>query len=195
MKGQIVVIDGHPDPDPDRLCHALADAYVQGAESAGHGVEVVRLAELDIPFLKSADEFNHQQPGPAVQHVQRVVEAADHVVMIYPLWLGTMPAMLKALLEQVFRPGFAFGAEGTKTMRSGRLTGKSARVVVTMGMPAFVYRWYFRAHSLKSLERNILKFCGIKPVRETLFGLVEATTDAKRGRWLQTMHDLGQRMR
>jgi hypothetical protein len=27
-----------------------------------------------------------------------------------------------------------------------------------MGMPAAVYRWFYRAHSLKSLERNILGF-------------------------------------
>lgn len=195
MKGRIVVIDGHPDPDPGRLCHALADAYARGAESAGHGVEVVTLAELEVPLLRSADEFNNQQPGPAVQRVQQAVEAANHVVLIYPLWLGTMPAMLKALLEQLFRPGFAFGGEGTKTVRSGKLKGKSARVVVTMGMPAFVYRWYFRAHSLKSLERNILKFCGIKPVRETLFGLVEAASEEKRGRWLEIMKELGRRMR
>lgn len=106
-----------------------------------------------------------------------------------------MPAMLKAFIEQLFRPGFAFGGEGEKSMWSGRLKGRSARVVVTMGMPAFVYRWFFRAHSLKSLERNILKFCGIKPVRETLLGMVDSASDEKRGRWLRTMHELGRRMR
>ncbi len=195
MNRPVVVIDGHPDPAADRLCHALADAYAKGAESAGHKVEIVRLAELDIPYLRTADEFNNHQPGPGIRHVQDVIESAGHIVLVYPLWLGTMPAMLKAFLEQLFRPGFAFGGEGEKTMWSGRLKGRSARVVVTMGMPAFVYRWFFRAHSLKSLERNILKFCGIKPVRETLLGMVDSASDAKRDRWLQTMHELGRRMR
>lgn len=55
-----------------------------------------------------------------------------------------------------------------------------ARGVVTMGMPGWIYRWFFGAHSLKSLERNILSFVGIKPVRETIFGMVDAVTDAKR---------------
>ena len=195
MPTRVVVIDGHPDPAEGRLCHALADAYAQGAESAGHPVEIVRLAELDVPFLRSADEINNQQPGPELQRIQRAIEAASHLVLIYPLWLGTMPAMLKALLEQLFRPGFAFGGEGEKAMWSGKLKGRSARVVVTMGMPAFFYRWFFRAHSLKSLERNILKFCGIKPVRETLLGMVESASTERRGRWLQTMHELGRRMR
>ena len=42
------------------------------------------------------------------------------------------------------------------------MSGKSARIVVTMGMPGFWYRWYFRAHSLRSLQRNILKFVGFR---------------------------------
>jgi putative NADPH-quinone reductase len=102
-----------------------------------------------------------------------------------------MPALLKAFLEQVFRPGFAFGPAADGTMPRKRLGGRSARVVVTMGMPVFVYRWYFRAHSLKSLERNVLKFCGIKSVRETLFGMVEAASGAKRAKWLSRMRELG----
>lgn len=195
MTGQVVILDGHPDPAAERLCHALADAYAEGAESAGHAAEVVRVAELEIEFLRSADEFNNREPDPAVQRVQQSIESASHIVLIYPLWLGTMPAMLKALLEQVLRPGFAFGDEGREAKWSGRLNGRSARVVVTMGMPAFFYRWYFRAHSLKSLERNILKFCGIKPVRETLFGMVESTSNTKRRRWLETMNELGKKLR
>jgi putative NADPH-quinone reductase len=82
-----------------------------------------------------------------------------------------MPALLKGFLEQVARPGFAFAAdEGRTAFTRKGLTGRSARVVVTMGMPALVYRWYFRAHSVKSLERNILGFVGIAPVHETLIG-------------------------
>jgi putative NADPH-quinone reductase len=39
----------------------------------------------------------------------------------------------------------------------------SARAVVTMGMPAFAYRWYFGAHGLKSLTQN-LALVGITPL-------------------------------
>jgi putative NADPH-quinone reductase len=73
------------------------------------------------------------------------------------------------------------------------LKGRSARVVVTMGMPAPLYRWFFRAHSLRSLERNILAFCGIGPVRDSLIGMVEAGGPAKHQRWLATMRELGRR--
>ncbi|HKJ88518.1 MAG TPA: flavodoxin family protein, partial [Gammaproteobacteria bacterium] len=71
------------------------------------------------------------------------------------------------------------------------LKGKSARIVVTMGMPALVYRAYFRAHGLKNLERNILRFTGMRPVRASLFGLVEARSGRTRKRWLGRMERLG----
>lgn len=67
-------------------------------------------------------------------------------------------------------------------------------MMVTMGMPAPLYRWYFGAHSLKSFERNILAFVGIKPVHATLIGLVERSLP-KRERWLRRMRRLGAKAR
>ena len=112
-------------------------------------------------------------------------------MVYFPLWLGDMPALLKSLLEQVARPGFAIGATGEGGMGKKRLGGRSARVVVTMGMPAPIYRWYFQAHSVKSLERNILGFCGIAPIHRTLIGRVEDMDDARCRKWLDTLHELG----
>mgnify|MGYP003462987881 CR=1 FL=1 len=77
-------------------------------------------------------------------------------------------------------------------MPKKRLTGKSARIVVTMGMPAFVYRWWYRAHSLKSLEENILRFSGIGPIKSTLIGTVEGMTDKQRAGWLDNLRALGE---
>jgi putative NADPH-quinone reductase len=122
---------------------------------------------------------------------QEAIAWAGHLVLVFPLWLGDMPAVLKGFLEQVARPGFAFGTEGGNPFGRKGLAGRSARVVVTMGMPAFVYRHYFRAHSIKSLERNILGFVGIAPVRETLVGSVEALDAAGRAGWLAKLRKLG----
>jgi putative NADPH-quinone reductase len=92
------------------------------------------------------------------------------------------------------RPGFAYDLGDGKAW-TGRLRGKTARVVVTMGMPATVYRWYFGAHSLKSLRRNILSFVGIKPVRSTLLGLVENVSAKRRSAWLAKLERLGSEAR
>jgi putative NADPH-quinone reductase len=102
-----------------------------------------------------------------------------------------MPALLKGFLEQVARPGFAFHKDGGIPFANKALTGRSARVVVTMGMPAMVYRWYFRAHSVKSLERNILGFVGIAPVHETLIGQVGNLNEADGKKWLDKLQALG----
>jgi putative NADPH-quinone reductase len=189
MGRRIALIDGHPDPDPARFCHALAQAYAEGATAAGHEVKRLVLAERNVPILRSAYEWTKGTPVPAIRTAQDAIGWADHLVIIYPLWLGSMPALLKAFFEQIGRPGFAIAHEHS-TLSPGLLKGRSARIVVTMGMPAWFYRLFYRAHSLKSLERNILKFCGIGPIRETLIGAVEASA-AKRRSWLGTMRALG----
>lgn len=190
MSKRITIIQGHPDPDDEHLCHALANAYRSGAEHAGHEVRYVAVAALTFPMIRSKDDFEHGERPPAIQEAQSMIRTSDHLVFVYPLWLGTMPAVLKAFLEQVFRYDFAFRPEpGGRFTRL--LEGRSARVVVTMGMPVLAYRWYFGAHSLKNLERNILKFAGISPVRESLFGMVENVSAEKRQHWLEHMEQLG----
>ena len=170
MSRRILLIQGHPDATRAHLCHALADAYAEGAREAGHEVRTVEVARLDGPVLRSAEDWEHGTLPASLAEAQAAVEWAEHLVVLFPLWLGDMPALLKAFLEQVLRPGFAFERDARDPFAAKRLGGRSARVVVTMGMPALVYRWVFRAHSLKSLERNILGFVGIRPVHETLLG-------------------------
>jgi len=187
MTKKILIIDGHPDPDRGRFVHALADAYADGAGQSGHEVRRLELAKIDIPFLRSRADWTDGEPTPEIIACQEAIRWAEHIVFFYPLWLGDVPALLKAFLEQIARPGFAFGKG---TMPKPLLKGRSARLVVTMGMPAFFYRFYFATHSVKSFERNILKFVGIKPVEHTLIGNVEG--DAKtREQWLDTLLNLG----
>lgn len=189
---RILVIQGHPDPDPHHLCRALADAYAEAASAAGHQVTRLDLATLDIPLLRSQAAFEHDPAPPGLRPAQEAVSAAQHVVLVFPLWLGTMPALVKAFLEQIMRPGtaFAYRDHGRIEML---LTGRSARLVVTMGMPALVYRWWFGAHGIRVLERNIFEFVGIKPVRRTLLGMVGTVSEPVRKKWLERMRKLGAR--
>jgi len=191
---RILLIQGHPDPGSGHLCHALAAAYAGAATEGGHIVRQVDVAHLEFPLLRSQREWEHGTLPPGLQRAQEDIRWAEHLVLFFPLWLGDMPALLKGFLEQVARPGFAFdyGDSGTAFTRKG-LTGRSARVVVTMGMPALVYRWYFRAHSVKLLERNILGFVGIAPVHQTLLGGVGALDAGQAARWLAKMRRHGER--
>ena len=119
-------------------------------------VDAQSLAQLDFPLLRSEEAWKDGALPAALAQAQTDIAWAQHIVLFFPLWLGDMPALLKGFLEQVARPGFAFQAQGDDLFARKGLSGRSARVVVTMGMPALLYRWYFRAHSVKNLERNIL---------------------------------------
>jgi putative NADPH-quinone reductase len=191
MSSRILVIDGHPDVAPGRYVHALAEAYRKGAEEAGHQVRSIGVGKLRFASLRSNEEFMKGAPPTAISEAQEDLRWADHVVILFPLWLGSMPGLLKSFLEQLLRPGFAFGAARGKGLPERLLKGRSARIIVTMGMPAFFYRWYYRSHSLKSLERNILAFCGIAPVRSSIVGMVEGMSAAQREKWLEKMRALG----
>ncbi|HEY6865078.1 MAG TPA: NAD(P)H-dependent oxidoreductase [Burkholderiales bacterium] len=193
MAKRIVIIQGHPDPRRERFGRALAAAYADGAAAAGHEVRAVDVAAIDFPILRTREEWESGPLPGTLRGAQDAIRWADHLVLLFPLWAGTMPALLKAFLEQVFRPGFAMAASKRDLLWEKRLAGKSARVVVTMGMPAFVFRWWFRAHALKGLERNILAFCGIGPIRESLVGSVDSPDDAARQEWLARMRALGRK--
>jgi putative NADPH-quinone reductase len=197
MPRRIVVILGHPDLSPKRLCRALADSYAEGARSAGHEVRRIDVARLDFPLLGSMQEFQHGMVSPDIKDAAEAIRRAEHIVFVFPLWLGTMPALLKGFLEQVMRPGLAFAYP--KAGKDGSLTtllkGHSARLIVTMGMPAPIYRFWYLRHGVAGIRRNILNFVGIGPVRESLFGMVESVSDARRRKWLAAMHALGKSAR
>jgi putative NADPH-quinone reductase len=190
---RVLIIQGHPDSKAPRFCHALAESYAEGARQAGVELRRIDIATLPFALLRSKDEWESGAPPDIVRHCQDDIRWAEHLVIIYPLWLGGMPALLKGFFEQVFRPGFAICQVGDKGRWRKLLKGKSTRIIVTMGMPALLYRWYFGAHSLKSLERNILAFCGIGPIRETLIGMVESRNESRRRKWLGRLHKLGAR--
>jgi putative NADPH-quinone reductase len=188
---RILVVLGHPDPAGGHLCHALADAYAEGARAGGHEVHVLDVAQLDFPLLRSARDWQQGPAPPSLAPAQQEILWSDHLVIVFPLWMGDMPALLKAFLEQVARPGFAFHQSEGNPFGRKALGGRSARVIVTMGMPALVYRYLYRAHSVRSLERNILGFVGIAPVRETLIGMVEGLGEPGVAKWLRRVREMG----
>ncbi len=194
MRKNILIIQGHPDISHDHLCHALAASYEKGARESGYEVKTICIANIDFPLLRTNEDFYSSGPVPVIKQCQQDIRWANHLVIFYPLWMGSMPALLKAFFEQVFRPGFAMEPVDGGRKWVQLLKGKSAHIIVTMGMPALIYRWYYGAHGLKSLERNILKFTGVGPIKESLIGMVEGS-QAHRVRWLEKIFNYGKKGR
>ncbi len=188
---RIAVVVGHS--RKNTFCEALGEAYVRGAKSAGHEVSLFVTSRMKFdPILHHG--YEKPQPlEPDLKAASDAILAADHLVIVFPLWLGTLPAILKGFLERILI------AEVAEPLKQGKypkpLRGKSARVVITMGMPGFVYRWFFGAHALKMLKRNILKFVGVSPIRSTVHGYVEGVSGTRRENWLANMETLGREAR
>lgn len=188
----ICLLQGHPHAEPNHLCHALAHAYEEGAFEAGLNVERITLATMDIPFLHNPEDFN-DPPPQQILDAQKAIKAADHLVTIYPLWLGTMPALVKAFFEHISRHDFAVAQSDSGGWPRKMLKGKSARVIVTMGMPSAAYRIFFGAHGVKGFEKSILAMSGFKPIRDTLVGAVDILSPNQIERLLTRMRSYGAR--
>jgi putative NADPH-quinone reductase len=124
MARRITILQGHPDARGNHFGHALAAAYAHSAKAAGHEVTVIEVAQLDFPLLRNKEDWESGTLPQTLRQAQQAIGWAEHLVILYPL--------LKAFLEQVFRPGFALPQPGTGQRWKKLLTGKTARIVITM---------------------------------------------------------------
>ena len=190
MTKRILIILGHPAKARQSFSEALAEAYLAGAQSAGHEVQFVSIAQLNFdPILHEGYQGN-QPLEPDIADAQEKVRWAEHLVFVYPMWGYMIPALLKGFFERTFTPDFAYATKSNNPIKRGLLGGKSARIIQTTGMPSLVYRLLYRAHGAKAL-RDMLKFCSIAPVRISYFGSIDES-DAKRKRYLEKSQALGQ---
>jgi len=187
---KILVINGHPDGSPSRYCSALTGAYAAGAGASGHSIRRLDLACLQFPLIPDRAAFEGAPPEE-ITEIQNSITWCDQLVIVFPLWLGGPPARLKGLFEQVFRYGFALPAPGQGSGIGGMLKGRSVRMIVTMGMPAPIFRIVFGAFGVRAIERGILRLCGFNPVRTTLIGAVESLSAEQRRSWLKRIRQLG----
>lgn len=191
MPKSILLILGHP--AADSLCAALAQAYAEGARRAGHGVSVLHLRDLRFdPVLHEG--YKQIQPlEPDLLAAQAAIRQAQHLVFIYPTWWGGMPALMKGFFDRVFLPGFAFKYREGSPWWDRLLAGRSADVITTMDTPPWFYRLVYGSPGLRQIERTVLRFSGIRPVRITAIGRVKDTPPAWKAKWLARVRRLGER--
>ncbi|WJQ83024.1 NAD(P)H-dependent oxidoreductase [Brevibacillus brevis] len=188
----ILVIIGHP--DPESYCSALAHAYMKGATGKAAQIRTIDLSQIAFdPNLKYGYRKRTELEDD-LKEAQDLIRWADHLVIVYPTWWGTMPAILKGFFDRVLLPGFAYKYREGSPLWDKLLTGKTAHLIVTMDFPSWYNRLIYWQAGHLVMKRNILKFCGIKPVKVTEISGVNASPEEKRKKWLEKVKQLGERL-
>lgn len=187
---KVLIINGHP--NPDSFNYALSEAYKKGANTRqDFELKQLDIARMDLenPFLKG---FKNITIPPDIKKAQDLINWADHLVWFYPTWWATMPAMMKSFIEWTLLPGFAFKYKKSKTVVKWDkyLTNKTARLISTMDTPPWYYKLIIRDPGYRTMN-DILKFCGITPVKRTYFGSVKMSDEKSRAKWLAQVESMG----
>jgi NAD(P)H dehydrogenase (quinone) len=182
MGKRVAVIVGHP--AADSWCGALADSYAAAARAGGHEVRMLHLAQLDFDPTLHEGYRQIQALEPDLLAAQATVAWAEHVVIAYPIWWGSVPALLKGFLDRILLPGFAFKYRPGKAFPEQLLRGRSAQLLVSMDTPPWYFRWVYRMPGIVQLKKTTLEFCGIAPVKVAAFGPLIASSSAQRASWL-----------
>ncbi|MFT7644384.1 MAG: NAD(P)H dehydrogenase (quinone) [Candidatus Paceibacteria bacterium] len=187
---KIVIICGHP--DADTFTGGLLDHYQAAAEEAGHEVKRFNLGELQFdPILhKGYKEIQYLEPDLIT--LQDAIRECEHLVIGYPNWWCTMPAILKGLFDRFWLPGFAFNCNKETNKIDKHLKDKTARVYSLSGSNSPFYTWWRFGDYTNEIQYGILEFAGIKTT-VTTYGPTEKVTDKQRTTWLKQVDCHGKR--
>jgi NAD(P)H dehydrogenase (quinone) len=186
---KIMIVVGHP--QHNTFCEALGKAYQSAAQAAGHEARLFTLADMTFDPILHEGYRKIQALEPDLETAYESLSTCSHLVLIFPLWCGDMPALMKGFIERILQPDLISRESTEHAMNWSIFKDKSARIIMTMGMPVSIYRFWYRGHALKLLTRNILSFIGIKPVRHTLFGMIGTSKPETREQWIEQVRQLG----
>lgn len=188
---KILIINGHP--DKESFNYGLFESYKKGATISGAEVKEIHVRDLSFnPNL----EFGYRKRTelePDLLEAQEKLTWANHIVWVYPVWWGALPAITKGFIDRVFLPGFAFKKREGSVWWDKYFTGKTARIICTMDQPTWYYKWINGSPSHKAMKKLTLNFIGVKSVRITSIGPLRLSTDKFREKWLEKVEQLGQR--
>ena len=195
MTKKVLFILGHP--SPKSLCKALLDSYQNGAECSNTICRSIIISDLKFN-INLAEGYKDRETMPLeddIIHAQHLIQWADHIVMAYPTWWGSMPATAKGFIDRVLLPGFAFRYHKGKPFPEKLLKGKSIRLLVTMDTPKWWFYLVYHAAQYKMLKKLVFGYVGFSPVKFSTFGAVRKSTENNRKIWLNKVEKLGKQLK
>lgn len=190
MPKKIVILLGNS--DAETFSGAIADHYQAAAEDAGHEVARFNIGEMKFdPILHKG--YKEIQPlEQDLLNLQEAIKYSDHVVVVYPNWWCTMPAVLKGLFDRMWIPGFAFNFDKQTKKLVQHLKGKTGRTIVIAGTHSPLKTWWLFGDYTNEIQHGILGFSGIDTSVCT-FGPTEKVSEAKKEQWLKQVEVLGRK--
>lgn len=188
---KVLIIDGHP--DDKSFCQGLAKAYFTGAVAAKNDVKTLSLRELNFELSLRNGYRVIQELEDDLKKSQELIAWAEHVVIVYPIWWGSMPALLKGFLDRVLLPGFAFKYRKNSPLWDKLLKGRSAHIIVTSDAPYWYNLVAYLGAPYRAMKKGVLEFCGFSPVKMTSIGSVKNLNGKKREQWLNKVMELGEK--
>ncbi len=190
MSKRVLVLAGNP--KEKSFSNKLAEIYADAAKKS-HEVRVLKLSDMDFNPDLFVGYDDKQDLEKSLEYFQTALAWSDHFVIIAPIWWGTVPAKLKGLIDRTFLPGFAFSYESGNSKPIQLLSGKTARIIMTMDTPPWYYRLVQGAPALKQLAISTLKFAGFISVKNTMLGPMISATEASKIKWASVIEKLGER--
>ncbi|MBL7912687.1 MAG: NAD(P)H-dependent oxidoreductase [Bacteroidia bacterium] len=188
---KILIINGHP--QKNSFCNSLSEAYKIGATKAGNDVVLLNLYELDFNLNLENGYSRQSLIEPDIQFAQEKINWAQHIVIVHPVWWGSVPALLKGFFDTALLPGFAFKYRENSVMWDKLLKGKSGRIIYTSDTPIWVYKYFYSAPSVNTVKHRVLGFCGITPVKVTGIGPIRKSKLEFRQKWMEKVEQLGKK--
>ena len=190
---KVLIINGHPDEQSFNF--ALSLAYAKGARSSGAEVKTLNLRDLDFRINLSQGYREKTELEPDLLKAQELLKWSEHIVLVFPVWWGSVPALLKGFFDRALLPGFAFQYRKDSVWWDKLLKGRSGRIISTLDQPAWYYRWINGRPTYHHVKKMTLEFTGIKPVRSSYFGPIRNSKPEKREKWLAKVEGLGRSLK
>jgi putative NADPH-quinone reductase len=190
MNKNITIVIGHPDKEGFNF--ALAEAYKKGVKKSNAEFKEIVIRDLDFNPNLQFGYRKRTELEPDLLESQKALKWADHIVWIYPVWWGSVPAIMKGFLDRVLLPGFAFKKREGSVWWDKYFTGKTSRLICTLDQPAWYYKWSNGSPSHKAMKKLTMNFIGVKSVKITTIAPMRLSKPEFREKWLKKIEKLGE---
>ncbi|TYK66722.1 NAD(P)H-dependent oxidoreductase [Colwellia echini] len=188
MSKRVLVLAANP--KKNSFISSLAEAYANSAEKK-HEVRLLKISDMEFNMDLSGGYEVQTSMEDSLESFQASLEWCEHLVILTPLWWGSLPAKLKGLIDRTFLPGFAFQYEKGKLIPKKLLKGKTARIIMTMDTPPWYYSIIQGAPAIKQLKATTLEFVGFHSVKSKMIGPIISSTKKSRTQWINDVSKLG----